>query len=105
MGAAHFFGTNLMLPLDHLVECRLVPPQLLSTYHVGRGYAAVGAGCIAISLVLQAVGHKRIEPQPLIPFEGPKDFVRRIYVEQFYNFWRYLFTGGWLASLRRDLKG
>jgi hypothetical protein len=34
------------------------------------------------------------------PFEGARDFVRRLYAEQFCNFWRFLFSGQWYASLR-----
>ena len=43
-----------------------------------------------------------IEQQPVHPFAGPRDFVRRLYAEQFCNFWRFLFSGGWFASLRNS---
>jgi len=58
-----------------------------------------GGLCIVVSVALQRLGHS-LEPQPVHPFAGPRDFVRRLYVEQFYNFWRFLFSGGWLASLK-----
>ena len=32
--------------------------------------------------------------------EGARDFLRRLYAEQFCNFWRFLFSGQWYASLR-----
>ena len=66
-------------------------------------YAAAGLVCIVASVLLQGIGH-RIEPRPVHPFEGPKDFVRRFYVEQFCNFWRYLFPGGWYSSLKASLR-
>jgi hypothetical protein len=58
-----------------------------------------GASSIFVSLALQRVGHS-MEPQAVHPFAGPRDFVRRLYIEQFYNFWRFLFSGGWFASLK-----
>lgn len=40
----------------------------------------------------------------LQPFTGPRDFVRRLYAEQFCNFWRFLFSDQWYAgfSSRND---
>ena len=58
-----------------------------------------GILCVVGSLALQNVGHS-LEPVPVHPFMGPKDFVRRLYAEQFCNFWRFLFSGRWYASLR-----
>ena len=55
--------------------------------------------CILASLVLQRLGHS-LEETPVHPFLGPRDFVRRLYAEQFYNYWRFLFSGGWYASLK-----
>jgi hypothetical protein len=58
-----------------------------------------GGSCVVVSLALQRAGHS-MEPQAVHPFAGPRDFVRRLYVEQFCNFWRFLFSGGWFASLK-----
>lgn len=58
-----------------------------------------GPVCIVVSIVLQGIGHK-LEKTASIPFAGPRDFVRRIYAEQFCNFWRFLFSGRWYDSLR-----
>ncbi len=66
--------------------------------------AVAGASCIVVALVLQSRGHS-LEQQPVHPFEGPRDFVRRLYAEQFCNFWRFLFSGGWFASLKDSRKG
>lgn len=60
---------------------------------------AAAFGCIAVSLVLQTIGHSLEQVRPP-PFTGPRDFVRRLYAEQFCNFWRFLFSGQWYANLR-----
>jgi uncharacterized membrane protein YGL010W len=61
-----------------------------------------GISLIVVSVALQRLGHS-MESQAVHPFEGSRDLIRRLYVEQFYNFWRFLFTGGWFASLRASL--
>jgi hypothetical protein len=65
----------------------------------GPRWLAAGGSCIVLSVALQRVGHG-MEAQAVHPFAGPRDFARRLYVEQFYNFWRFLLSGGWLASLK-----
>jgi hypothetical protein len=55
--------------------------------------------CIVVSLVMQNIGH-RLEKAEVYPFLNVRDFVRRIYAEQFFNFWRFLFSGQWYASLK-----
>jgi hypothetical protein len=59
----------------------------------------VALGCVVVSLALQSFGHSLEKVMPP-PFEGARDFVRRLYAEQFCNFWRFLFSGQWYASLR-----
>ena len=51
------------------------------------------------SLAAQAAGHQR-ERVPPAPFRGAVDFLRRIFLEQFYRFWRFVFSGQWLRNLR-----
>jgi hypothetical protein len=58
---------------------------------------------IVVSLALQRFGHS-LEENPIHPFAGPRDFVRRIYAEQFCNFWRFLFSGQWYASFKAHAK-
>jgi hypothetical protein len=55
--------------------------------------------CIIVSLALQNFGHS-LERERVHPFLGAGDFVRRLYAEQFCNFWRFLVSGGWYASLK-----
>lgn len=68
--------------------------------------AVVGVLCVIVSIAVQGFGHS-LERQQVHPFTGPRDFVRRLYAEQFYNFWRFLFSGQWYLSFkaRRDERG
>lgn len=52
------------------------------------------------SLMLQKKGHGLEEIQ-VKPFSGPYDFFRRLYVEQFWNYWRFLLTGQWFTAFSR----
>lgn len=61
--------------------------------------AVVGLLFIVFSVALQGVGHS-LEQQQVPPFTGARDFVRRLYAEQFCNFWRLLFSGQWSAGFR-----
>ena len=58
----------------------------------------VGLLCIIVSTVLQGFGHS-MEQQKVPAFTGLRDFVRRLYAEQFCNFWRFLLSGEWFSSL------
>lgn len=57
-----------------------------------------GGGLVILSLALQFVGHRR-EAVHSPPFRCVGDFLRRLYIEQWLNFWRFLFSGGWLRAL------
>ena len=50
------------------------------------------------SIAAQGIGHKK-EPNPPLPFDGPGDFVQRIFVEQFYRFPKFVLTGQWFRAL------
>ncbi len=96
----HRNRTNLMI---HLF---MVPFFIGSVLAIGwsllQGHwlwsAALVAGPV-VSLVFQGYGHKleAIAPEP---FTGPGNFVKRIFVEQFYTFPRFVLSGGWLSSWR-----
>ena len=72
---------------------------VLAAFASGWWLLAVGLLCIVAAIALQGFGHS-LEPQQVHPFTGPHDFVRRLYAEQFCNFWRFLLSGRWYASLR-----
>jgi hypothetical protein len=94
----HTNGTNLII---HLIAVPLfVSGHLLLLAAVVSSWwlVVVGLVCIVTSVALQGFGHS-LERQPVPPFTGGRDFVRRLYAEQFCNFWRFLFSGRWYASL------
>lgn len=70
--------------------------QLATMRWAGAAGSAVG---MIVAFGLQGIGHKR-EAAPPIPFAGPADAVTRIFAEQLVTFWRFVFSGGWLAALR-----
>jgi hypothetical protein len=72
---------------------------LLAAIVFGWWFVAVGLLSIIAALGLQGFGHS-LERQQVPPFTGPRDFVRRLYAEQFCNFWRFLLSGQWYANLR-----
>jgi hypothetical protein len=57
----------------------------------------VGFGCMLVALIAQGRGHK-LEPVAPAPFTGPGNFVARFCLEQWINFPRYVFSGGWKAA-------
>jgi hypothetical protein len=61
---------------------------------------ALAVGCILVAIALQGRGH-RLEPVPPEPFSGPTNLVLRLFLEQWVTFPRFIFSGGWLAALRR----
>ncbi len=62
-------------------------------------FILAGIFSIVISLLLQSFGHS-LEANRVPPFAGLGDFLRRLYVEQFCNFWRFMFSGQWFKSLK-----
>ena len=52
-----------------------------------------------VSIAVQGAGHKQ-EPNPPLPFDGPGDFVKRIFSEQFYKFPKFVLSGEWLRAVR-----
>lgn len=55
---------------------------------------------LALAIGLQGFGHKR-EAIPPRDFDGPGDFVTRIFREQFYTFWLFFFSGQWKKNIRQ----
>jgi hypothetical protein len=96
----HKNHTNLLL---HIV---MVPLFVLGVLYAmvagvqGRWLAALLSLLLPlISIAVQGAGHKR-EPNPPLPFDGPADFVQRIFSEQFYRFPKFVLSGDWLRALR-----
>jgi uncharacterized membrane protein YGL010W len=60
--------------------------------------AAVALVVVVMGFALQGIGHKREAEQPA-PFDGPVDFISRIFTAQFVTFPRFVLTGHWLRHL------
>lgn len=97
------FHTNPVNLLIHIVAVPFfVVGVLLALWCLASGQVLAGALWLLVpglSLALQGIGHKR-EALPPEPFRGALDFVRRIFLEQFYRFWVFVFSGGWSRNLR-----
>lgn len=95
----HKNRTNLLI---HIVA---VPLFVLGHVLIVAGilgnpwWFVVGIPGVAVSLAAQKFGHS-LEGDRVPPFTGTKDFLRRMYAEQFCNFWRFLLSGRWYASVR-----
>lgn len=59
----------------------------------------IGIFSVVVSLLLQNLGHS-LEANKVHPFTGLRDFLRRLYAEQFCNFWRFVFSGQWFKSFK-----
>jgi len=66
---------------------------------VNAWWLAGAAVSIVVSLAAQRFGHS-LELNQVPVFTGAGDFIRRLYAEQFCNFWRFLFSGRWYASFK-----
>jgi hypothetical protein len=95
----HRNGTNLLI---HLFAVPLfVGGNVLIVAGIvfDRWLLLLALPCIVVSLALQQFGHS-LERTPVPPFTGPRDFLRRLYAEQFCNYWRFLLSGRWYASFK-----
>ncbi|HSX63044.1 MAG TPA: Mpo1-like protein [Tahibacter sp.] len=70
---------------------------LVAGLYVGAGIAFVFA---VFAFAVQGIGHKREAVAP-IPFDGPLDFVGRVFVEQFVTFPRFVLSGQWARNFAR----
>src|SRR4051812_14690791 len=84
----HSSTGNLLIHIVAVPMFVLGHALLIAAFAASWWLLPAGASCVVASLALQRVGHS-IEPQAVHPFQGPRDFVRRLYVEQFCNFWRF----------------
>jgi hypothetical protein len=73
---------------------------VIVTSPLGGWHSAItGAALMILALAVQGWGHKR-EAEPPIPFRGPADVVQRFFVEQWINFPRFVFSGGFARAWR-----
>ena len=60
--------------------------------------AAISLSLMVVAFAVQGLGHKR-EAQAPVPFDGPGDFLARVFIEQFITFPRFVLSGGWMRQL------
>jgi hypothetical protein len=73
---------------------------LVSTLWHGYWFAAgLSLVTMMFAFAVQGLGHKR-EAEPPVPFDGPGDFLARVFIEQFITFPRFVLSGGWLRQLQ-----
>jgi hypothetical protein len=70
---------------------------LLTSPLTGWRSAVMGLVLLALALAAQGWGHKQ-EAEPPIPFRGPADVLQRFFVEQWINFPRFVFSGGFARA-------
>ena len=63
-------------------------------------WTAVGFACLLVPVIVQGIGHKRLESTPPAPFTSPWNFIARFCLEQWINFPRFLLSGAWWNNLR-----
>jgi len=62
-------------------------------------FGALIAFAFAVAaFAVQGIGHKR-EAEAPIPFDGPGDFLGRVFVEQFVTFPRFVLSGQWMRNM------
>jgi hypothetical protein len=71
--------------------------NLLALSPVG---VAASLAFVVGAFLIQGLGHKR-EPMAPQPFDGPVDFLQRIFAEQFVTFPRFVLSGGWMRNVTR----
>jgi len=91
-------ATNLLI---HIIAVPLfvLGHILLIASLVNPWWLAGATTSIGLSLAAQKYGHS-LEHNQVHAFTGAADFMRRLYAEQFCNFWRFLFSGQWYASFK-----
>ncbi len=99
-GESHHDRANLVV---HLVTvplflCGTVALPLAAA--LGTAWLApVGLGAMVAAVALQGRGHRRERTAPR-PFRGPWDVARRIFVEQWITFPRFVLTGALARAWR-----
>jgi hypothetical protein len=91
--------TNLMIHIVAVPLFVLGHVLLVAGLIVNPWLLAGAVLSIVVSLVAQRYGHS-LEHNQVHAFTGTGDFLRRLYAEQFWNFWRFLFSGQWYAGFK-----
>jgi hypothetical protein len=100
----HKNATNLLIHIVAVPLFVLGHVLLVAAFFVNPWLLAGAILSIVVSLAAQKYGHS-LEHNQVHAFTGAGDFIRRLYAEQFCNFWRFLFSGRWYASFKASRSG
>ena len=73
---------------------------IVGVVQLSAAVLVIGIGCIIVAVAAQGRGH-RLEPVPPEPFSGPRNFIARLFLEQWITFPRFVLSGGWGHALRK----
>lgn len=96
--AAHRDRLNLWLHVFTVPLFMAGTVAVVTSPVTGAGFAAAGIAAMVVAIGAQGKGHASEGGRPA-PFDGPLDFVARIFAEQWITFPRFVLAGG----LRRAL--
>jgi hypothetical protein len=102
--SVHRNTTNLIIHIFAVPLFVLGHVLLVAGLLVNPWFLAGATLSIVVSLAAQRYGHS-LEDKPVQSFTSAGDFVRRLYAEQFCNFWRFLLSGQWYASVKSSRSG
>lgn len=63
--------------------------------------SAVSFGAMLLVVVVQGIGHGKEDVKPE-PFLSPFDFLARFFTENFFTFWRFVFSGKWHDAFTKN---
>ncbi len=63
--------------------------------------AGISFGAMVGVVIIQGIGHGREAVKP-DPFQSPFDFFARFFTENFFTFWRFVFSGQWAQQLKKQ---
>jgi hypothetical protein len=96
----HCTRNNLILHILTVPMFQLGTLTVLSAPWTGLWSAMVGLGSMAVAVIAQGKGHAQEAVKP-VPFAGPFDAPRRIFLEQWFTFPRFVLSGGFSAAWRK----
>jgi hypothetical protein len=97
--AAHRDRKNLALHLATVPVFMAGTVASLVAPAFGFWLLPAGLGAMLAAMAIQGKGHAR-ETQAPAPFEGPRDVLARIFVEQWITFPRFVISGGFARAWR-----
>ena len=88
----HIFTAPLFVAATLSVIAHLVLMQWL--------IAGISFGAMVLVVIIQGIGHGREAVKP-DAFVSPLDFFARFFTENFFTFWRFVFSGQWAAQFKK----